>query len=390
MKSDKNVEKTAVVYWPFSVFKDVHLKKDIGGLSLSFRDMGYKTTLIVGNFHSTKIVGVDVYETGNSHHKILNPLTQANEFIKVMKKLLRLSPDIVITYNRNPFFSVITILYKLTNIFKLKKRPRSKFIIKMDSDGNFRFTNFPPRIFEHTNFLKILNFLVAVTLKINYFSSDYISIETECGLEKIKKILHKERKLRVVPNGCALGYFGNPLEEVRNKESVILAVSRVVRQKSLETLIEAFAQVSKDFPGWSFKIAGEIEDLNYYEELTKITRTLDVENKVTFEGAVSEHKLLELYSISSIFCLSSNWEGDSIARIEAMGAGLPVITTEAGCGQSLEKYGSIVVPIGDSISFASGLKRLMSDVRLRKEISASQKAAVVSWDDVAKRYINME
>lgn len=177
--------------------------------------------------------------------------------------------------------------------------------------------------------------------------------------------------------------------EVRNEEHVILAVSRVARQKALETLIEAFAQVSSDFPEWSVKIAGEIEDLNYYEELTKITRTLRVDNKVTFEGAVSEHKLLELYSISSIFCLSSNWEGDSISRIEAIAAGLPVITTEAGCGQSLEKYGSVVVPIGDFISLASGLTRLMSDVKLRKEISASQKAAVISWDDVVERYINL-
>ena len=389
MKSNKNAEKTAVVYWPFSVFRDVHLKKDIGSMSLSFRDRGYETTLIVGEFLATEIVGVNVYATGNSHYKIMNPLSQASEFIKVMKKLLRLSPDIVITYNRNPFFSVITALYKLTNIFKFTKRLRSKFIIKMDSDGNFRFTNFPPRIFEHSNFLKILNFSVVVTLKMNYFSSNYISIETECGLEKIKKILHKEGKLRVVPNGCALGYFGNQLDEVRNKEHVILAVSRVARQKALETLIEAFAQVSSDFPEWSVKIAGEIEDLNYYEELTKITRTLRVDNKVTFEGAVSEHKLLELYSISSIFCLSSNWEGDSISRIEAIAAGLPVITTEAGCGQSLEKYGSVVVPIGDFISLASGLTRLMSDVKLRKEISASQKAAVISWDDVVERYINL-
>lgn len=389
MKSNKNAEKTAVVYWPFSVFRDVHLKKDIGSMSLSFRDRGYETTLIVGEFLATEIVGVNVYETGNSHYKIMNPLSQAMEFIKVMKKLLRLSPDIVITYNRNLFFSVITALYKLTNIFKFTKRLRSKFIIKMDSDGNFRFTNFPPRIFEHSNFLKVLNFSVVVTLKMNYFSSNYISIETECGLEKIKKILHKEGKLRVVPNGCALGYFGNQLDEVRNKEHVILAVSRVARQKSLETLIEAFAQVSSDFPEWSVKIAGEIEDLNYYEELTKITRTLRVDNKVTFEGAVSEHKLLELYSISSIFCLSSNWEGDSISRIEAIAAGLPVITTEAGCGQSLEKYGSVVVPIGDFISLASGLTRLMSDVKLRKEISASQKAAVISWDDVVERYINL-
>ena len=389
MKSKNNLEKTAVVYWPFSIFRDIHLKKDIGSIPLSFRDRGYETTLIVGEFLATDIFGVNIYETENSHYKIMNPLSQAMEFIKVMKKLLRLSPDIVITYNRNPFFPLVMALYKFTNIFKFKKKHKTKFIIKMDSDGDFRFTNFPSHFLEETYFYRVLNISTTVMLDLNHIFSDYISIESECGLEKIKKILRKVEKLVVIPNGCASSYFVDSNKEVPKKENVTLSVSRVARQKSLETLIEAFAQISSAFPDWSVIIVGEIEDQSYYEELVKLTEKVGLYNRVNFEGTVSQEKLQELYSKSSIFCLPSNWEGDSISRREALAAGLPLITTEAGCGQSLEKYGSIVVPIGDSTSLASGLARLMSDVNLREEISESQKRALISWDDVVDRFINL-
>ena len=378
-----------MVYWPFSIFRDIHLKKDIGSIPLSFRDRGYETTLIVGEFLATDIFGVNIYETENSHYKIMNPLSQAMEFIKVMKKLLRLSPDIVITYNRNPFFPLVMALYKFTNIFKFKKKHKTKFIIKMDSDGDFRFTNFPSHFLEETYFYRVLNISTTVMLDLNHIFSDYISIESECGLEKIKKILRKVEKLVVIPNGCASSYFVDSNKEVPKKENVTLSVSRVARQKSLETLIEAFAQISSAFPDWSVIIVGEIEDQSYYEELVKLTEKVGLYNRVNFEGTVSQEKLQELYSKSSIFCLPSNWEGDSISRREALAAGLPLITTEAGCGQSLEKYGSIVVPIGDSTSLASGLARLMSDVNLREEISESQKRALISWDDVVDRFINL-
>ncbi len=389
MKSKEKAEKTALIYWPFSVFREVHLKKDVGSISQFFREKGYETTLIVGEFLPAGINGVNIYETGNPHSKIMNPLSQVSELIKILKKLFEIFPDIVITYNRNPFFPIIIALYKLRIFFNFARKNRTKFIMKMTSDGNFRFTNFPSLFLANSTLHRILSIASVASLKINYLFFDYISIETECGLENIKRILSKDIKLGVVPNGCAPEYFLEGSEDTSNKENVILAVSRVVRQKSLETLIEAFALIYTDFPKWSVEIVGEIGDQFYYEELAKLVKKLGVDNMVTFEGAVSEGKLLKLYSGASIFCLSSNWEDDSISRREAIAAGLPVITTEAGCGRSLEKYGSIVVPIGDSTALAAGLARLMSDANLRKEISASQKAAVVSWDDVVEKYINL-
>lgn len=389
MNTDHGSEKVVVVYWPFSEFHEVHLKKDVGSISLSLSNKGYRTTLIVGKFLPPHIDGINVYETGNSHLSIMKPLSHIDEFKKVIKKMFTLSPDIVIVYNRNPFFSLVILIYKIRNLFHPRQKRRTKFIMKMTSDGNFRFTNFPSKWTQNSFLHRIIVFGAVVALRINYQFLDFISIETECGLENLKKMLPKGRKLVVVPNGCNLSLFDGKSANSSERKKVILTVSRVVRQKSLETLIEAFVRVHTSFPEWSVKIVGKIEDLEYYDELTELVEEAGIAKSLSFTGEVSENELLDFYSTSSIFCLSSAWEDDSISRREAIAMGLSVITTYAGCGRSLIRYGSIVVPVGDTKLLASALRNLMYDEKLREDIAKQQKAAVISWDDVVESYLNL-
>jgi len=386
---DDSQKKSAVVYWPFSIFSRVHTKKDASGIASSLRKKNYDTTLIVGKFLATKIEGIRTYETGNTHYSILSPLAQANEFFKLLKILFRLSPDIVIAFNRNPTFPLIILLYKLINFFRPERNRKTKFLLKMDSDGQFRFTNFPPHSLKNPTFRKILSISAVLMLKLNYLTFDYISIETECGLERIKKIIHNERKIVVIPDGIDSIYFEEASSSIAERGNVILAVSRVARQKSLEILIEAFTYIHREFPDWVVKVVGEIEDPDYFQELVKNTEKYKLEDKVHFVGSVSEADLLNFYATSAIFCLPSNWEGFPISRLEAIAMGLPVITTEAGCGESLRKYGSIVVPVNDAKSLAEGLRLLMSDSKLRQKIVKSQRGAVISWDDVVEMYLTL-
>ena len=386
---DQFEKKNAVVYWPFAIFRSVHTNKDPGGITSSLRNKNYETTFIVGKFLAPKIEGIRTYETGNSHYTILSPLSQANEFFKVLKTLVRSSPDIVIAYNRNPFFPLIIFLYKLTNFLRLMGKRKTKFVLKMDSDGNFRFTNFPTRSLASPILHKVLTISAVVMFKLSCLTYDNISIESECALENIRKVALKRRKLVVIQNGCDLIYSGEALSSNAKRENVILNVSRIVRQKSLDILIEAFAYIHQEFTNWVMRLVGEIEDRDYFLELVEYIARFKLENKVYFEGSVSRSDLLNFYSTSDIFCLSSSWESDGISRREAIAAGLPVITTTAGCGDSLRKYGSIVVPVNDTRSLTNGLRLLMSDEKLRQKIAQSQKSAVVSWDEVTEMYINL-
>jgi glycosyltransferase involved in cell wall biosynthesis len=380
-------KKTAIIYWPFSIFNEVHIKKDVGSIAKSLGNKGYETTLIVGKYNARKIENINIYETGNSHYNIMNPVSHVTESIMVFKKLASLNPDLVITYNRNPFLFIIILLYKFQNLFHMVSKKSTKFVMKMTSDGNFRFTNFPLKMIRISILRKFLFLSTIAELRINYKFLDSISIETECGMEKLKYILNECKKLVVVPNGCSNEYFLNSQRNAKERDEVILVVSRIVEQKGLETFIEAYAKVAEKFRTWCVKIIGEIEDENYYIQLYNIVKRLKLETKIMFEGKISDKNLLELYSTSSIFCLPSNWEDDSISRREAIASGLPVITTEAGCGKLLEQYGSIVVPIKDPDSLALGMEKLMSNDKLRDEISLKQKKAVVSWDDVVEKYL---
>ena len=385
--NDTGLKKTAIIYWPFSVFNEVHVKKDVGSIATSLKNKEYETTLIVGKFIPKSIDGINISETGNSHNKILNPISHSIEIIKVIKKLLKLNPDVVITYNRNPFLFIIIFVYKFRKLFSISSTKYTKFIMKMTSDGNFRFSNFPARFLEISSLRKILLISAIIELRINYKLIDFMSIETECGMEKIKHILNKDDKLLVVPNGCSNEYFLTNQTKIQKREESILVVSRIVEQKGLEILVGAYAKISQKFPTWSVKIIGEIEDKNYYLQLSEMVNKRKLDKTITFLGKISDEELLELYFTSSIFCLPSIWEDDSISRREAIAAGLPVVTTEAGCGKLFEQYGSIVVPIRDSNALALGLENLMLSEKLRKEISVKQIGAVVSWDDVVENYL---
>ena len=97
----------------------------------------------------------------------------------------------------------------------------------------------------------------------------------------------------------------------------ILAVGRLATQKQYSLLIGAFALVVKDWPDWHLKIIGE-GDLKL--ELLDLIQTLKLENFITI---IPPSRLVENhYQTSSIFIISSQWEGFPNALAEAMSFGM--------------------------------------------------------------------
>ncbi|MFQ1020793.1 glycosyltransferase family 4 protein [Tardisphaera saccharovorans] len=174
-------------------------------------------------------------------------------------------------------------------------------------------------------------------------------------------------------------------EASRKKGKVVLSVARISRQKRLDVLICAFHAACAEFPDWELRIVGPVYDQGYFDELKRLVTRLGLIGRVHFVGPVSEDELEAEYDRASIFALTSDWEGSSIARVEAMAHGLPLLTSEAGCGSQYASLGSVVVPVGDVEAASAGLKKLMGDAKLREEIARAQLAAVLTWDQVAAR-----
>ena len=72
--------------------------------------------------------------------------------------------------------------------------------------------------------------------------------------------------------------------------------------------------------------------------------------------------------------------------MKAIYHGLPLISTEAGCGIEFKKFGFFVCDINDHDCIINALETLVSDENLRIKTSEKQRAAIVSRQDVASKF----
>jgi glycosyltransferase involved in cell wall biosynthesis len=125
-----------------------------------------------------------------------------------------------------------------------------------------------------------------------------------------------------------------PVKEIPEKKHVILAAGRVDNWhvKGFDVLIRAWARVvsCSEFlvssGGWKLVIAGVWRNPETRTYLDGIAEDCGVKNKIEYTGFVSDMK--KIYSESSIFVLSSRYEGFGLVLIEAMSQGCACIACD--------------------------------------------------------------
>lgn len=105
----------------------------------------------------------------------------------------------------------------------------------------------------------------------------------------------------------------------------VLFAGRLHPQKDPLLLIEAFAQLSEPDTHLLIAGAGELK-----AEIHEAIALKNLAGKVTLLGAVPQAKLAQLHRISSVFVLSSVYEGLPLTVLEALSSGTPVVTTDSG------------------------------------------------------------
>ena len=105
----------------------------------------------------------------------------------------------------------------------------------------------------------------------------------------------------------------------------ILFAGRLHPQKDPLLLIEAFAGLNLSHIHLLIAGTGELEN-----QLREKINRLDLSKQVTMLGAVPQPKLAALHQLSSVFVLSSVYEGLPLAVLEALSCGTPVVTTDSG------------------------------------------------------------
>ena len=168
---------------------------------------------------------------------------------------------------------------------------------------------------------------------------------------------------------------------------MILCVSRFVREKGLENLILAFAELRKRHKDWTLRIVGPIVDAAYRSELELLISRLGLEDSVFVIPDATEEELQKEYLIATLFCLPSLKESFGSARVEAAANGLPVITTDVPCEIDLHRSGYLIVPPGSISALERGLEELITQPTLRESRLARQAAGIRTYEQLTLEFL---
>ena len=177
-----------------------------------------------------------------------------------------------------------------------------------------------------------------------------------------------------------------PTKSSLQTEKRVIAIARYSYEKGIDLLLQAWAEVERQCEDWRLDVFGDGDTSSYEHLIDNLgidrnrcglnARTNDVERE---------------YCNSSIFALSSRFEGFGMVMIEAMACGLPVVAFNCPWGpQEIVNNGEdgILVDNGSPSSLANGLLQLINDVNTRKAMSEAAERNVLRFkiDYIAQKW----
>lgn len=198
------------------------------------------------------------------------------------------------------------------------------------------------------------------------------------------------RETVFIPNGVSRPECMQPQEICRlgiEKDGYILFLGRLVPEKGIHYLIEAFRSVKTDK---KLVIAGGASDTDEY--VGRLKALAEGDERIVFTGFVQGQLLQELYSNAYIYVLPSDLEGMPLSLLEAMSFGNCCLTSDIEeCARVMEEHG-VTFPKGDVAALAQTLQRLCEDengVRQYKAAAADYICEKYSWDEVVRQTLKL-
>ncbi len=196
----------------------------------------------------------------------------------------------------------------------------------------------------------------------------------------------------VIPNGIDCETFspGDRLQARRRlgiSESgrILLSVGRLHISKGFPLLVEALAQVKKDFPDLRLVIVGESDhEADARPAICDAASRLGISEEINLVGAQPRSIVADWYRASDVFCLATFREGSANVLLEALACGVPCVTTPVGGNPevvSSPKVGFLVPPKVDAL--ARAISRALSQSWDREYIANHVMSR--TWASVAKQ-----
>jgi glycosyltransferase involved in cell wall biosynthesis len=195
-----------------------------------------------------------------------------------------------------------------------------------------------------------------------------ISVVSESEYNLVASHLPQKSKvtnrMRVIYNGI-LDTSKNFTRITTNKSFTYCVASRLVTDKGIREVIEAYKMATPEMPDSQLLLLGDGPEAKTFQDLAKDTPN------IRFLG--HQNNPLEIMSQADVFIHPTYHEGFSVALVEAGMLGLPIIATSIGGNLEIvnNRQTGMLVPVSDSQSLAHAMRELALNEGLRLRLGAS-------------------
>jgi glycosyltransferase involved in cell wall biosynthesis len=158
----------------------------------------------------------------------------------------------------------------------------------------------------------------------------------------------------------------------------VLAVGTIEPRKDVPTLVRAFDGLAAAHPDVRLVIAGA--DGWGADALTDAVDRARHADRVVRLGRIDERARVDLLAAATVYAYPSVYEGFGLPPIEAMAAGVPVVTTRAGALPEVAGDGADLVDVGDVDGLAAALARVLDDPGHRADLVTRGHAVAARYD----------
>jgi glycosyltransferase involved in cell wall biosynthesis len=187
------------------------------------------------------------------------------------------------------------------------------------------------------------------------------------------------RRVTAVSCGVDLARYGADAVPPADVPRSVLFVGRLDEEKRVQDVLNALAMLPDRFADVRVDIVG---DGSCRAALTALAHRLRVADRVRFHGFVSDADLVAAYRRCAVFCMPGVAELQSLATMEAMAAGRPVVAADAVALPHLVRPGrnGWLFPPGDVAALADRLIRLFDRPAELTRMGAASRALIAQHD----------
>lgn len=344
---------------------------------------GHEVHVFTRGWHETEVAGVEFHRIPQFSER----WSLSRYFFFVASGMMLRMQDFDIVHLHHPS------LYSC-DVISCHGLARAGLNAAIDSDESYVNDGDLKRLRHYRHLLPMLeyNFKAGKRKKI-------ISLSEVMKQELMNLVGVPEDDIIVIPNGVNLDEFHPSNREfyrdkvrkeygIKENEFLFLFVGNYFRRKGLQFLIDALNEI-KEKPVRVFVVG---QDDSCMADFVKKVQDMGLGGNVSFVGHTP--RISQFYAAADAFVLPTVYEGFSLAILEAMACGLPVITSNVSGARDLIKDGVDGVLLrkpGDRGELIIKMLKIAEDHRFRDSLGkeASKRAQLYSWDKVVRKTVDL-